>query len=124
PIADGYRIDAIIKGGPIDEMHNGPAVGDTIIAIGDKKLAGAKNASGLIDLHTALAGTARDELLMEFIASESSEHKLAIVTPVPYSTMSVLRYENEVSLRRAQVDELSNGKLGYLHIRGMGLAEV
>ena len=124
PTADGYRIDAIIKGGPIDEMHNGPAVGDTIVAIGDKKLTGAKNASGLIDLHAALAGTARDELLMEFIAAESKEHKFAIVTPAPYSTMSVLRYEYEVANRRAQVDELSGGKLGYLHIRGMGLPQV
>lgn len=124
PVADGYRIDSIIKGGPIDAMLNGPVVGDTIVAIGDKKLIGAKNASGLIDLHAALAGTSRDELLIEFIDSTSSENKLALVTPVPYSTMSVLRYENEVASRRAQVDALSGGKLGYLHIRGMGLPQV
>ena len=38
--------------------------------------------------------------------------------------MSVIRYKDEVAQRRAQVDEMSGGKLGYLHIRSMGEASV
>lgn len=127
PTATGYRIDAIMEGGPIGRMKNGPAIGDTLIAIDDVSLVSTSTAAGLIDLHATLAGTARDEVLIEFVATGDdgeSVNRMALVTPVPYSTMSVIRYKDEVAKRRAQVDEMSDGKLGYLHIRSMGLASV
>jgi len=126
-VGNGYRIDAIMEGGPINRMKNGPAVGDTITAIGETPLGGANTAAGLVDLHATLAGTARDELLIEFTTTDDegeSINRMALVTPVPYSTMSVIRYKDEVAKRRAQVEELSDGKLGYLHIRSMGMASV
>ncbi len=127
PVENGYRIDSIIEGGPVDRMHKGPEVGDVIVAIGDKRLTGAPTASGLVSLHGAMVNMARDEQIMEFVTSDESGeavHRFALVTPDSYGTMSVLRYRDEVAKRRAQVEALSDGKLGYLHIRGMGLAEV
>ncbi len=125
-VANGYRIDAIIKGGPIDRMKDGPGVGSVIVAVGDEQLADANTASGLLDLHQALAHHAREEILIEYIPVDSADgtSKLALVTPTTYGSMSVLRYEDEVAKRRAQVDEMSGGRLGYLHIRGMGLPQV
>ena len=125
PVADGYRIDSIIKGGPIDELKDGPSVGDIITAVGNQALASSSTKAGIIDLHGALAGTTGDEILIEYIAQESDSASLmTLVTPAAYSTMSVLRYDDEVAKRRAQVDEMSDGKLGYLHIRSMGEASV
>ena len=49
---------------------------------------------------------------------------MVLIKPTSYSAMSVLRYNDEVAKRRAQVDEMSGGKLGYLHIRSMGIASV
>ncbi|HCT46009.1 MAG: hypothetical protein CMJ35_08270 [Phycisphaerae bacterium] len=123
---NGYRIDEIIKGGPIDRMKNGPAVGDVIVAIGEQTLTGANTASGLFSLHEAMAHMAREEVLMEYLPAQSEDGstKLALVTPTTFGAASVLRYDDEVAKRRAEVDELSDGRLGYLHIRGMGLAEV
>lgn len=125
-VDNGYRINAIIEGGPIDRMKNGPSVGDVIVAIGDTQLAQANTASGLLDLHQSLAHLAREQVLIEYIPSDNADgmSKLALVTPTTYGSMSVLRYEDEVAKRRAQVDEMSGGRLGYLHIRGMGLAQV
>lgn len=125
-VDNGYRIDAIIEGGPIDRMKNGPSVGDVIVAIGDTQLAQANTTSGLLDLHQSLAHLAREQVLIEYIPSDNADgmSKLALVTPTTYGSMSVLRYEDEVAKRRAQVDEMSGGRLGYLHIRGMGLAQV
>lgn len=126
-VANGYRIDAIMEGGPINRMKNGPSVGDTITAIGETQLGGANTAAGLVDLHASLAGLARDELLIEFATTDEDGEpmdRMGLVTPVPYSTMSVIRYKDEVAKRRAQVDEMSDGKLGYLHIRSMGMASV
>ncbi len=128
PTDSGYRIDAILEGGPIDRMKHGPAVGDTIVAVGEVLLVDANTESGLVDLHGALAGTIGDELLIEFATRDDEtgekSHKMALVTPVSYSTMSVIRYKDEVAKRRAQVDAMSGGKLGYLHIRSMGMASV
>lgn len=125
-VEQGYRIDAIIKGGPIDRMKDGPGVGDVIVAIGETSLTDTDPASGLLDLHQTLAFLAREQVLIEYISSGNtdSSSKLALVTPTTYGSMSVLRYEDEVAKRRAQVDEMSGGRLGYLHIRGMGLPQV
>jgi tricorn protease len=124
PVQNGYRIEAIIKGGPIDEMKNAPNVGDVIVAIGEIRL--VDDNGQLKDLHQAMAHMSGEEVLIEYIPSESSEggSRLALVTPTSFGRASILRYEDEVMKRRAEVDELSNGRLGYLHIRGMGLAEV
>lgn len=127
PIESGYRIDSIIEGGPIDRMKNGPRIGDVIVAIGDKRLIGAPTPSGLVSLHEAMANMARSEQVIEFITSDEpgvSTTRYALVTPDSYSTMSVLRYQDEVAKRRARVEALSDGRLGYLHIRAMGLAQV
>jgi tricorn protease len=123
-VENGYRVDAIIKGGPIDEMKHAPGIGDVIIAIGDHKLV-AEDGS-LKDLHTSMAHLSGEEVLMEYIpaGSEDGTSTLALVTPTSFGRESVLRYNDEVAKRRAEVEELSEGRLGYLHIRGMGLAEV
>ncbi|MFG0312624.1 MAG: S41 family peptidase [Phycisphaerales bacterium] len=123
-VKNGYRIDAIIKGGPIDEMKNAPSVGDVIVAIGENRL--VSDQGQLMDLHQAMAHMSGEEVLIEYIPSENGEgeSRLAVVTPTSFGCASILRYEDEVMKRRAEVDELSNGRLGYLHIRGMGLAEV
>ncbi len=127
PIDLGYRIDAIMEGGPIDRMKYGPGVGDVIVSVGEISLVDANTESGLVDLHGALAGTVGDELLIEFATRDEAgetAYRMGLVTPVSYSTMSIIRYKDEVAKRRAQVDAMSGGKLGYLHIRSMGMASV
>ncbi len=127
PVDSGYRIDAIIEGGPIDRMKHGPAVGDVLTAIDGTSFVSNSTQAGLVDLHSSLAGLSGDEVLVEFTStSDDSEDtdRMAMVTPTSYSRMSVLRYNDEVNKRREQVDEMSDGKLGYLHIRSMGAASV
>lgn len=127
PVDNGYRIDAILEGGPIQRMKNGPAVGDTILSVDGNELGNAATAAGLVDLHAILAGTIGDEVLIEFTSTDDSGEssiRMGLVTPTSYASMSIIRYKDEVAKRRAQVDEMSDGKLGYLHIRSMGLASV
>ena len=127
PVASGYRIDRVLVGGAIHEMKDGPVEGDVIIAVDDHRLADADTQSGLADLHAALAGLSGEEVLIEYVRSDdtgASETRFGIVRPSSYGSSSVMRYENEVMRRRAMVEERSNGRLGYLHIRSMGLASV
>ncbi len=132
----GYEVTRIYSGGPIDRMKDGIQVGDTIIAVGDTDLV---NENGkLIDFYTALANTSGSEVLIEYTrpsdsaiqADDGTEDetidgsRFALVNPISYGAHSVMRYNQEVLDRREQVEQLSNGKLGYLHIRSMGAASV
>jgi len=127
PVEHGFRIDAVLEGGPIDRMKHGPNVGDVLVAVGGMMLGSEATQSGLVSLHQSLAGLAGDEVLIEyFTTDEDGEpiNRMGLVTPAAFSTMSVIRYKDEVAKRRAQVEEMSDGRLGYLHIRSMGMASV
>ena len=45
--------------------------------------------------------------------------RMVLIEPASYGLIGVLGYAQEVAERRAMVDEMSDGRLGYLHIRGM-----
>lgn len=124
PTAQGYRVDRIYTRGAIDKMDDGIAVGDVIVAIGDEQLVD----SGLLDVHTAMAGMSGQEVLVEYLSTNTetgeTETKFGMVTPSSYSSNSVIRYKQEVLDRQREVDAMSDGKLGYLHIRSMGEASV
>ncbi len=123
----GYRIDAVMTGGVLDEMNDGPAVGDVLVSIDGNLLADDSTASGLRDLHASLAGLAGKEILLEYARFDEDGVKTVhygLVTPSSYGTASVVRYNNEVLRRRGLVEARSNGRLGYLHIRSMGMASV
>ena len=123
----GYQIDEILKGGPMSRLKVGPAVGDVITSINDIDLATDSTQAGLLDLHATLAGTSGKETLLGYSTIDEdgeAQDKLVLMRPTSYGRMSIVRYNDEVEKRRAQVDEMSGGKLGYLHIRSMGLASV
>ena len=124
PTGQGFRVDRIYTRGAVDKMDEGVAVGDVIVVIGDERLA----ESGLLDLHTAMAGMSGQEVLIEYLRTndeiDEPETKYGMVTPSSYSSNSIVRYKQEVLDRQAEVDAMSEGKLGYLHIRSMGEASV
>ncbi len=121
PVQDGHRVDRIYKGGAVDLMDDGIQIGDVLIAIDDHQLAGQ-------DLHGTLAGTNGKEMLVEYHRANDETNEMdtlyGMVTPKSYGSNSVIRYSQEVLDRQQEVDELSDGKLGYLHIRSMGAASV
>ena len=124
PVSIGYRVDRIYTHGSVDRMKDGIQVGDIIVAIGNMHLDDPTNQ----DLHAALAGMSNTEVLVEYKShdpdTDELQTKYGMVTPSSYGSNSVIRYSQEVIDRRAEVDALSDGKLGYLHIRSMGGASV
>lgn len=124
PVSNGYRVDRIYSHGAMDRMDDGVQVGDILVAIGDHRIEDTHTR----DLHNSLAGLSGSEVLVEYITtndeSGESETKFGMVTPASYSANSIIRYRQEVLDRQQEVDEMSNGKLGYLHIRSMGEASV
>jgi len=124
PVADGHRVDRVYVRGAVEKMDDGLQVGDVIVAIGDANLVD----SGLRDLHMSMAGMSGSEVLVEYLhlndESGEIETKFGMVTPLSYGSNSVVRYRQEVLDRQGEVDAMSDGKLGYLHIRSMGAASV
>ena len=124
-VADGYRVDRVYQQGAVDQMDDGLVAGDVIVAIGDTRL----TENGTVrDLHMALAGLSGQEVLVESRRvnplTGEPETRYGMVTPVSYGANSIIRYWQEVADRQVEVDEMSDGKLGYLHIRSMGAASV
>lgn len=134
PAGDGYRVTHVLPDGPSDLGESGIHVGDVIVAVDSTPLASADTAAGVIDLTRAMTGTRGAETLLEVRRGEPGparpgeemdpETVYLVVMPQSWSAENTLGYETGVAARRADVERLSDGRLGYLHIRGMSAPSV
>ncbi|MBX3389462.1 MAG: PD40 domain-containing protein [Phycisphaeraceae bacterium] len=140
PVPGGFEVVRILPRSPADNSQAADeklrsmrlAVGDVITAIDAQQLAANATSMPSTDLAVALVGKAGKETLLSFTrksdvpdpATNEVKSRAVLITPLSSGADVDLRYEDE-ALRRAQlVDKLSDGKLGYLHIRAMGQASV
>ncbi len=71
-----------------------------------------------MDLTKVLNGPIdRDMKLL--VKDAAGKERTVTMRPIPYGAIGTLLYEKFIKDTRKAVDEASNGKLGYLHIRGM-----
>ena len=80
----------------------------------------APHATGAV---VALAGTPGQDTLLS-VRPATGPAKSVLIVPQSGAADTLTRYADEVARNTAKVSELSGGKLGYLHIRGMDLASV
>jgi Tol biopolymer transport system component/C-terminal processing protease CtpA/Prc len=97
------------KGAPL-EIH----LGDKLLAVNSQPITPSTNLDALLEDKSGK----RTVLSLE--AKEGDKHYEAIVRPVPLQTESGLLYRAWVDSRRAYVEKISGGKLGYVHIAAMG----
>lgn len=103
----GYKVTDIIAGGPFDRADSKLKVGDVITSINGKELTADTDIAQLMNLQ------AGKKTLVGFTGGEE------VVLPISNSRQHALIYERWVKSRRAAVDSLSHGRLGYVHIEGM-----
>jgi len=115
PDASGfYRVTHVYKNGPADNDYTKIAAGNYIIEVNGQPLRSGEN----YWKHYNLAPGRK----MEFIANSkpTADDAWSIkVTPVAGGAFGTLQYQKWVEERRALVEKLSNGEIGYLHIRSM-----
>ncbi len=111
---DGIRIKEIIELGPLTATDAKDIKEGIIITKIDGKP--IKNGE---DYYPLLAGKAGKKVLIAFKASETAAEKEVWIKPISYGEQSNLLYRRWVEQRRAMVDKLSDGRIGYVHIRGM-----
>jgi len=111
----GLRITDVVAGGPADRGPNRVQVGDILTEIDLQALDANDTLMGL------LRGRADDEVIVSFerpVGNRLELHRL-LLTPVDYSELARLKYDAHGEQRRQLVHELSDGRLGYLHIQAM-----
>ena len=111
-IGNGVKISEIMKRSPLDFAKASIKKGAIIEAINGNLI------DGSFDWSILLNRTAHEPILIE---GKNADGKAFTETikPITLAEESELRYQRWILQRRELVDKLSNGKVGYVHVRGM-----
>jgi tricorn protease len=109
----GIKITEIIEGGPLENAETKVKVGTVIEAINGREIAPGENWYPLFN-HKA-----GDLIRLSLSDPESGAKWQETVKPISQRDETELLYQRWVRGRRAEVDRLSGGRLGYAHIRSM-----
>jgi len=115
PDASGYyKVASITRKGPADYEYVKLAPGNFIMAVNEKEL---KTKDNYWELFNVLPGRKLDFL----VNSKPSVDGAWTVSIEPLATQALgnLQYSNWVDERKKMVEKLTNGEIGYLHIRAM-----
>lgn len=124
-VQDGYRIDHIYRSepdlpsqrGPLDNPDLDIKAGDVITSINGKSVLDARDISDL------LLNQADKQVLIQ-VKRGATAAKSMLVSPISMAKQANLRYSDWEQGLSKKVDQASKGKIGYLHLRAMGPADV
>ena len=114
-----YRISHIYEGGPADKEWLDLNLGDVVLSIEGKSIGGDDNYFSILN------DLLNDYATLTVSTSEQAENGTMVLGPERklrirhVSSVSNLKYEAWVEGNRKYVDEISGGKIGYVHIRSM-----
>ncbi|MGI9168254.1 MAG: S41 family peptidase [Pyrinomonadaceae bacterium] len=109
-----YRVTHIYEDGPADKDWVRLSVGDYLIAINGKQVRAGDNYWQLLNNRL----NRKSEITFNKKPGDDGAWQTRIET-ITTNAYSQLRYERWVRDRRKKVDELSGGRIGYLHIQAM-----
>jgi tricorn protease len=120
PDASGYyRVDHIWKNGPADHDYVKIHSGDFVIAVNDHEL---KTSDNYWQDFTLIPGR-KLHFLINGKPAKDGAWEVAL-EPMSGTAYSDAQYAKWVEDRRAMVEKLSGGEIGYLHIRAMNAASL
>jgi tricorn protease len=109
----GIKVTEIIEGGPLQGAETKVDVGTIIEAIGGHQISAGEN------WYPLLNHQAGKLIRLSLFDPATDERWHEIAKPISQGAESELLYLRWVRSRRAEVDRLSKGRLGYAHIRTM-----
>ncbi|WP_394781209.1 S41 family peptidase [Undibacterium sp.] len=123
--AEGYRIDRIYRSEPELPADRGPLAqadmdikeGDVITAVNGRPVLQERDISDL------LLNQAEKQVLLN-VKRGTAAAKPFVVMPVSMTKQNGLRYSDWEQSRSRRVDDESQGKIGYLHLRAMGQNDI
>lgn len=111
---DGLKIDEIVEYGPFDTKDSKVKEGNII-----EKIDGVDILAGM-DYFMLLNKKAGKRLLVSVYDPQTNERWDEVVKPISKRNLRELLYKRWVKHNADDVDRLSDGRLGYVHIRSMG----
>ena len=109
---NGLKVTEVLAKGPFDKASSAVEAGVTLKAVNGVELSDNQN---LFQLLNHKAGK-RVRFTFENAQGERFDE---VTKPISARTVNNLLYDRWVSSREALVEELSNGRLAYVHVRGM-----
>ena len=109
-----YKVASIIRKGPADFEYVKLAPGDFILAVNEKPI---KTSDNYWELFNVLPGR-KLEFLVNNKPSADGAWTVSL-EPLSTAALSNIEYDNWVASRKAMVEKLTNGQIGYLHIKAM-----
>ena len=110
---DGIKIAEVLKGGPSHKSALNIKSGYIIEKIDGQSL------TPEVDFYRFLNRKAGENVLLELSDPATNKRWQEVVKPTSIGQENQLLYQRWVDSRRAKTLELSDGKLGYVHVRGM-----
>lgn len=111
---DGLLIDEVLEKGPFDKNHSKVEAGNII-----EKIDGIEITKDM-DYYPLLNKKVGKQVLVSIYNPDTKKRWEEIVKPISLGAHNELLYQRWVKHNEAVVDSLSNGTLGYVHIRSMG----
>lgn len=106
----GLEVTSVIPGSPCSRARSLVEAGETVLSIDGKDVGPRANLDAILTMEDIRDVTLR-------VKGANGEERDVIARPTP--SVAFLLYDEWVENTRAKVEELSEGRLGYLHIRGM-----
>jgi tricorn protease len=112
PVAEGVEVIRIVPDSPADKLSSKLNEGDVILAVNGEKV------TPKISFWSLLNNAVDTKVLLNVKNKQGAQREVAIR---PTGSLRTELYDEWVKDRRKLVDTYSNGRLGYLHIRGMDM---
>jgi C-terminal processing protease CtpA/Prc len=113
----GIKIAEVMKNGPLDRATSKLKPGDIIEKINDQSV-------DSIDFYKLLNRQAGKLTLISVSDPSTKAQWEESLKPISSGEENELLYKRWVENRRKEVDQLSNGKIGYIHVRAMNDASM
>ena len=110
---DGLKVEEVINRGPFAVRNTGVKKGCIIEAIDGQKIAKGSDYTSLLD------GKAGKMTRVSVFDPSRKKHFDVVVRAISRSAQADLLYRRWVDRNREMVDSLSNGTIGYVHVKAM-----
>ncbi len=110
---DGLRIAEIVAKSPLKKAKSKAKIGDIIEKIDNMEIKKG------MDYYPLLNHKAGKKVLLSFYNPITKKRWDEICKPISRAYLDHLLYQRWVKARRDETEKLSNGRIGYVHIKGM-----
>ncbi len=111
---DGLKVAEVVAGGPFDRASSKVKAGAVVTAVNGVRIDKDVDYTAMFN---AIAG--KKTLVSLSMSMPGAESWEEVILPISSGQMGNLLYDRWVKSREAEVDRLSGGRLGYVHIQSM-----